>query len=248
MAPSATTKPSEVEILPGKVLLLKVLPPLAIFGTFTASALAMKIAPLCDLLPGDTNKEIITAWTKFAALPELKLVLEPLAIDATKFMIAVAALHLAISILLVLPSGKWGIRIAGLWAMVSMAGAEFCTRKTAFVPAGFPEEYQWLGVMITTVTHLALFLFGALMVFGEYRGTLTSLLNELVAAAKTKKKTTSERESDSPSKQRGREASKSTNGKRDSTPKTSPMKNAMKKADSPTKSPMKSSSPMKIKK
>lgn len=238
MAPTATTKPSEVEILPAKMLLAKVLPPLAIFGTFTASALAMKIAPLCNLLPGDTNKEIINAWTKFAALPELKLVLEPLAIDATKFMIAVAALHLVVALVLILPSGPWGVRIAGLWAMVSMAGAEFCTRKTQFVPAGFPKEYQWLGVMITTATHLALFLFGALMVFGEYRGSLLALLNELVAGVKTKKTTPSEGESDSPSKQRGREASKSTTGKRDSTPKTSPKKTSVK--SSPIKSPPKS--------
>merc|ERR1719440_1269492 len=27
--------------------------------------------------------------------------------------------------------------------MVAMAGAEFCTRQTTYVPAGFSKEFQW---------------------------------------------------------------------------------------------------------
>jgi hypothetical protein len=212
-------------------LLKKALPSLIIFGTFTASALAMKIAPLYGLLPGQTNKEILKAWAKFTALPELQMVLKPLSFDAQKFMIAVAVLHLIVALVIVLPSGPWGARIAGLWAMISMAGAEFCTRKTAFVPAGFPKEYQWLGVYVTTTTHLILFLAGFLMVFSEYRGSLIVMLNELLASATAKGSSSSKTQSTSDSK-RGRPVTspeKGTGSKRDSTPKPT---SAMKKADS----------------
>jgi len=234
MVASATAKPSEAQS--ALKLLLNVLPSLAIFGTFTASALAMKIAPLYGLLPGQTNTEIMKAWAKFAALPELQMVLGPLSFDAKKFMIAVAVVHLVIALVLVSPSGPWGTRIAGLWAMISMAGAEFCTRKTAFVPAGFPKAYQWLGVYITTATHILLFLFGALMVFSQYHGSLIVMINKLLASLKTKGSSSSKTESTS-DKNRGRAAAspeKGTASKRDSTPKP-----AMKKASNST-SPKKS--------
>jgi len=224
MASSATVKAAQGPTTTQR--LWKVVPSLAIFGTFTASALSMKIAPLYGLLPGETNKEILKAWSKFAALPELQMVLKPLSLNVQTFMVAVAVAHLIIAVILVLPSGPWGTRIAGLWAMVAMAGAEFCTRKTAFIPAGFPKEYQWLGVMITTATHALLFLFGFLMVFSEYRGGLIVMLNELMASAKKTSPAKTE-------EQRGRPISpQKTNSKRDSTPKV-----AMKKAgDSPSKS------------
>lgn len=213
MATSATLKAPEAQPLWQKVAV--VIPGLAIFGTFTASSLAMKIAPLFGLLPGNSNKEILSAWAKFAALPQLQLVLKPLAIDAKKFMMAVAAAHLLVALLLVLPSGPWGTRIAGLWAMVAMAGAEFCTRKTAHVPAGFPKEFQWLGVLITTATHITLFLCGAYLVFGKYKGGLVVSLNQMLASLKksyAKKENTEDR---------GRSAQPSPDkkGKRDSTPK-----------------------------
>lgn len=218
-------------------LLWNVLPSLTIFGTFTASALAMKIAPLYELLPGQTNKEIMKAWANFTALPELQMVLKPLSFDAQKFMIAVAGVHLAVALVLLLPSGPWGMRIAGLWAMISMAGAEFCTRKTAFVPAGFTKEYQWVGVYITTATHILLFISGCLMVFSEYHGSLIVMLNQLLASAKIKGSSSSKTESTSEVK-RGRSVASptgpTTGSKRDSTPKP-----AMKKAGDST-SPKKS--------
>lgn len=190
-----------------------VIPGLTIFGTFVASALAMKIAPLLGLLPGNSNKEIMSAWAKFAALPQLQTVLTPLGLDAKKFMIAVAVAHLIVALLLVLPSGKWGTRLAGLWAMVAMAGAEFCTRKTDHVPAGFPKEFKWLGIMITSATHFLLFFCGVFLVFSKHKGGLVAMLNELLASIKkgAAKKV----------EERGRsgEQSPTKTSKRDSTPK-----------------------------
>merc|ERR1719213_1116547 len=136
--PSAPAQPADPKIqTPMWKKVAVVIPALAVFGVFLSSAFAMKIAPLNGLLPGDANKDILAAWKKFAALPELQIVLKPLKLDAAKFMIAVASL-------LVLPSGPWGTRLSGLWVTVSMLGAEFCTQKTGYVPAGlkgmFPKE------------------------------------------------------------------------------------------------------------
>jgi hypothetical protein len=202
---------------------------LAIFGAFTGSALAMKIAPLKGLLPGDANKDILAAWKKFAALPLIDKALKPLNMDATKFMLAVATTHLLVACLLVLPSGKFGSKFAGLWAMASMIGAEYCTRLTAYVPAGFPKEFKTLGAAIGSATHLFLFLCGACLVLSKYEGTLVQMLNGLLAPFKKAQPT------EKPEEQRGRSAqSEDKPGKRDTTPKP------MKKADtppSPSKSP-----------
>merc|ERR1719265_1675923 len=182
-------------------------------GAFTGSALAMKIAPFKGLLPGDANKDILSAWSKFAALPQIDMVLKPLKMDATKFMLAVATMHLVVAMLLVLPTGKYGSKLAGLWAMVAMLGAEFCTRKTAYVPAGFPKEFKTLGAAIGSATHLFLFLCGSVLVFSQYQGTLVQMLNELLAKIKPAPKT---------EEQRGRsgqvDAAEDKGNKRDSTP------------------------------
>jgi hypothetical protein len=182
------------------------------------------------LLPGETNKEILKAWGQFAALPELQMVLKPLSLDAKMFMIAVAVIHLVIAVVIVLPSGPWGTRIAGLWAMVSMLGAEYCTRQTSFVPAGFPKEYKFVGSLITTSTHLFLFVAGFFMVYSKYNGGLIVMLNKLLVAAKPPPA-----EPSSPTKsERGRSSTSPESKKRDSTPKPS-----AKKASSPKSAPSK---------
>jgi len=228
MAPSATapaTKASKIKKY------LVTFSALAIFGAFTGSALAMKIAPLKGLLPGDANKDIMDAWKKFAALPQVDMVLKPLKLDPVKFMLAVATMHLLVAMLLVCPSGKFGSKFAGLWAMVSMLGAEFCTRQTAYVPAGFPKEFKTLGAAIGSSTHLFLFLCGACLVFSKYEGTLVQMLNGLLASIKKPKEEGAKTE-----EQRGRSAqSEDKSGKRDSTPK--PVKKAGESPPSPSKSP-----------
>jgi len=175
----------------------------------------MKIAPLYGLLPGDTNKEILKAWTKFAALPQIDVVLKLLKFDAKKFMVTVAIAHLIVAVLLVIPSGKWGTKLAGLWAMVAMAGAEFCTRKTAHVPAGFGKEFQWLGVLITSATHIFLFLCGAYLLFSKEKESLIAKLNAMLASFKAPKT------EKAPDEARGRstQPSPEKNKNRDSTPK-----------------------------
>eukprot|EP00746_Dinoflagellata_sp_MGD_P003346 gnl/MRDRNA2_/MRDRNA2_106509_c0_seq1.p1 gnl/MRDRNA2_/MRDRNA2_106509_c0~~gnl/MRDRNA2_/MRDRNA2_106509_c0_seq1.p1 ORF type:complete len:263 (-),score=64.84 gnl/MRDRNA2_/MRDRNA2_106509_c0_seq1:188-895(-) len=202
---------------------------LAIFGAFTGSALAMKIAPLKGLLPADMNKDILAAWSKFAALPQIDMVLKPLKMDAAKFMLAVATLHLLIAMILVCPTGKFGTKLAGLWAMVAMLGAEFCTRQTAYVPAGFPKEFKTLGAAVGSATHLFLFLCGACLVFSPYQGTLLQMLSDLLASIKKPAKT---------EEQRGRSAQSEDKGnKRDSTPNP---KSGKKAGGSPPPSPTKS--------
>lgn len=218
MASSGTLKGSEAQPLWQKIGV--VLPGLAVFGSFAASALAMKIAPFFGLLPGDTNKEILKAWAKWSALPQLQMVLKPLGFDSKKFMLAVATTHLVIALMLVLPTGKWGTRLAGLWAMVAMAGAEFCTRTTSHVPPGFPKEFQWVGVLITSATHVGLFICGAFLVFSKYRGGLVPMLNDLLASAKKASSAGSSPSKTSSEELRGRSGSKSPDKKtRDSTPK-----------------------------
>lgn len=228
--PSAPAQPADPKIqTPMWQKVAVVIPALAVFGVFLSSAFAMKIAPLNGLLPGDANKDILAAWKKFAALPELQIVLKPLKLDAAKFMIAVASLHIAVACLLVLPSGPWGTRLSGLWVMVSMLGAEFCTMKTGYVPAGlkamFPKEMKFLGkgpaAHMCTATHAIFFLFGAYLLFGKYKGTLVQMLNGLLASLKKPPEEAKTEE------QRGRTSQGSSDKKRDSTPK------AMKKAGDP---------------
>lgn len=217
MAPTPSPT-SEATPLWKKVLV--VLPGLAVFGSFAASAVAMKIAPLYGLLPGNANKEILKAWGKFSALPQLQMVLKPLALDSKKFMLAIAIAHLIVAALLVFPSGKWGTRLAGLWAMVAMAGAEFCTRQTTYVPAGFSKEFQWLGILITSATHITLFICGAYLLFGKQQGkTVVVMLNEILNSVK--KSEAPEKKEDLKEKEdRGRTAQPSLEkNKRDSTPK-----------------------------
>jgi len=212
----APTKPAASEATPTPLWkkIAAVLPGLAIFGTFAASAVAMKIAPVMGLLPGETNKELIKAWTKFSALPQLEVVLKLLKLDAKKFMITVAIAHLIAAALLVFPSGKYGAKLAGLWAMVAMAGAEFCTRQTAHVPAGFSKEFQWLGVLITSATHIFLFFCGAYVLISSDKGSLVVKLNALLAHFKKPKK-----ESTDEARGRSTPSSPVKNKNRDSTPK-----------------------------
>jgi len=229
MAPVPTVKASEAESLWQKVALL--VPGIAVAATFVGSAVAMKIAPLAGLLPAETNKEILKAWMAFSALPQLQVVLKPLGFGGEKFMMLVAALHLLVVLLLLLPSGPWGTRLAGLWAMVAMAGAEFCTRQKAFVPPGTPAEFKWIAVGIGSATHGFLFVCGCFLVFGNYHGGLIAMLkdvSELMHFAKVNPKVPS-----SPTKeQRGRSAQEPEKGsKRDTTPK--PMKKSQAGESSP---------------
>merc|ERR1712054_250647 len=106
-------------------------------------------------------------------------------------MIAVAIGHITAALMLMLgcpllsvKGNEKGYRLAGIWAMTVMAGAEYCTRKIGFVSVGFPKEYQNLRVLITTGTHVVLFLFGACMALSEFRGGLIVMLRELLESTK----------------------------------------------------------------
>jgi len=156
-------------------LAVYMLPQLAVAFSFAGSALLMKVLPLAGLAPATMQEELLSAYEGFVALPLLKPVLAPLGVGARELMLGLALAHLFAAALLVLPKGPVPARCAGLWAMVAMAGAEYCTRSTGFVPPMTPPQFKWHASVIGTFCHLFLFCCGAACLFREKTFSLGAL-------------------------------------------------------------------------
>lgn len=141
------------------------LPQLVIAGSFIGSALAMKLAPLAGLAPAWMAGEIVTAYKGFAALQPQRALLDAVGMGGREFMLALAVAHCLAAALLMMPEGAWPARCAGFWAMVAMAGAEYCTRTTAFVFPGTPPSMVQIAAWGCSFTHLFLFVLGAALCF-----------------------------------------------------------------------------------
>eukprot|EP00933_Yihiella_yeosuensis_P043571 TRINITY_DN3842_c0_g1_i1.p1 TRINITY_DN3842_c0_g1~~TRINITY_DN3842_c0_g1_i1.p1 ORF type:complete len:261 (+),score=48.04 TRINITY_DN3842_c0_g1_i1:89-784(+) len=136
------------------------LPQLALAGSFAGSAVLMKFATLSGLLPQAISEQILKGWGKFLTTPLLKP-LSTVGISAKQFMLVVAIGHLLMAALLILPSGRRPAQVAGVWAMLSMAGAEYCIRTTGFVLPGVPKGMEFYAGIVNTILHLQLFVAGA---------------------------------------------------------------------------------------
>lgn len=145
-------------------------PQLAILCSFSGSAVAMKLAAFFHLLPAPIETDIVFAYGKFIELPYLKPVLG--GILAREFILALAIAHLFAVALLLLPPGRIPCQAAGLWAMLAMAGAEYCTQTTGFVPPMTPPELVWHAAVFSSFTHAFLFLSGAICVLHRNRESL----------------------------------------------------------------------------
>lgn len=145
-------------------------PQLAIVCSFSGSAVAMKLAAFFHLLPASIETEIVFAYGKFIELPYLKPGLG--GILAREFILALAIAHLFAVALLLLPSGRIPCQAAGLWAMLAMAGAEYCTQATGFVPPMTPPEFVWHAAVFSSFTHAFLFLSGAVCVLHRTKESL----------------------------------------------------------------------------
>eukprot|EP00933_Yihiella_yeosuensis_P072866 TRINITY_DN81409_c0_g1_i1.p1 TRINITY_DN81409_c0_g1~~TRINITY_DN81409_c0_g1_i1.p1 ORF type:complete len:248 (+),score=50.48 TRINITY_DN81409_c0_g1_i1:72-746(+) len=170
--------------------LLKFLPQLAVAASFAGSAVLMKIVPVMNILPKPISKQLVEAWGKFLMTPMLKPVSVKLGVTASQAMVGVAVAHLIAAALLILPSGDAPARVAGVWAMIVMVGAEYCTRVTGFVPPGVPKEMEFYVQCSCTLMHIALFLCGAVCVV---KGGSVGLLPLILGKFKnkdTKTKTT----------------------------------------------------------
>lgn len=133
--------------------LLRMLPQLSIVGAFTGSALVIKVAPLLGLAPKPLQQVI--------RLPLLHPIVSTFSLSAQNVMLALALTHLVAVALLLFPAGSQPAKVAGLWVMVAMAGAEYCTRAADVAPPMTPEEFKWQAQVLGTISHIFLFLCGA---------------------------------------------------------------------------------------
>jgi len=139
------------------------LPQLSIAGSFAGSALAMKLAPLLGVAPAQFGVEVLKVYDAFAALPLTQPILATLRLDVRGFIGALALMHLLTAALLVLPSGSTSAKLAGAWAVVAMAGAEYSMRSTGMPPPGTPPHLAKATAAICTVTHMVLLLCGIVL-------------------------------------------------------------------------------------
>lgn len=141
--------------------LLRMLPQLSIVGAFSGSALVIKVAPLLGLAPKPLQQEVFAAYAKFIHLPLLHPIVSTFSLSAQNVMLALALTHLVAVALLLFPAGSQPAKVAGLWVMVAMAGAEYCTRAADVAPPMTPEEFKWQAQVLGTISHIFLFLCGA---------------------------------------------------------------------------------------
>eukprot|EP00438_Fugacium_kawagutii_P026265 Skav227690 [mRNA] locus=scaffold2761:33949:46878:- [translate_table: standard] len=144
-----------------KKALLGMFPQLCIVGAFAGSALVIKVAPLLGLAPEPLRKEVFDAYAKFIELPLLKPIVSAFGLSAQDVMLALALTHLGAVALLLFPSGSWPSKVAGLWVMIAMAGAEYCTRTADVAPPMTPEEFKRQAQVLGMMTHIFFFLCGA---------------------------------------------------------------------------------------
>lgn len=121
----------------------------------------MKVAPLLGLAPQPLQQEVLAAYKQFVSLPLLQPAVIAFGFSADNAMVALAVAHIAAVALLVLPSGSLPAKAAGLWAMIAMAGAEYCTRAADVAPPMTPPQFKWHAQVLGSITHLFLFLCGA---------------------------------------------------------------------------------------
>jgi len=146
--------------------LVKILPQLVVAGSLGGSALVMKFLPLAGLAPAAFKEEIMASYAKFVALPLLKPVLALINMQVNHFMWMLALCHLVSAALLLWPKGQKPARVAGIWAAVAMAGAEYCTRSTDAVPPMTPPEWKSEAKILGTMMHAVIFLCGVLCCCG----------------------------------------------------------------------------------
>jgi len=136
--------------------------------TFTGSALAMKVGPALGLVPVEIADEVLSSYNKFIEVlsavpaigpvpalgPFIQKLIDALMLDNVKLMLGLAASELLSAVLLAIPGGVWPARVAALWIIIVMVGAEYCTRMTGFVPPGTPSQFHKQVRMALTVTHV----------------------------------------------------------------------------------------------
>jgi len=199
------------------------LPQLVLLPALSGSALAMKLAPVLGLLPGGASAELVAAYAKFVELPPLWAILGPLGLGAKGFMVALALVHLLAAALLALRPGAWAARAAGLWAMVAMVGAEYCTRATGFVPPGVPPKLVWVATAFSSLTHVALFCAGLCLCLRPPDNALRPVAMSIAVAKyrefrSRRAAARAAQASNEPSADRGRTEEAGGSRKRDSTP------------------------------
>jgi len=148
-------------------------------SSLLGSAVAMKLFPTYGLYPGDLKKltfglisgdlsslngEIVSAYGAYASVPYLSDLLKALNLDVRGFMLSLAALHLLASALIFLPEGKRTAQVAGAWAVITMIGAEYCTRISRFQPS-WAKGHETANSIGMTVTHVYLLYHGTRLVF-----------------------------------------------------------------------------------
>jgi len=140
--------------------LLGMFPQLCIVGAFTGS-MVLKVAPLLGLAPKPLEQEVFASYGLFIRLPLLHPITSTLGMSAQNMMLALAVTHIVAVALLLLPSGSQPAKVAGIWAMIAMAGAEYCTRSADVAPPMTPPEFKWQAQVLGSITHVFLFLCGA---------------------------------------------------------------------------------------
>lgn len=158
-------------------------------SSLLGSAVTMKIFPSYGLYPGDLEKftfglisgdlsglngGIVSAYSAYASVPYVSFVLKSLNLDVRGFMLSLAALHLLASALIFLPEGKRTAQAAGVWAVFSMIGAEYCTRVAKFQHS-WAKGQEMADSIFMTILHLYLFYHGIRLVF-QPKGATEAIL------------------------------------------------------------------------
>lgn len=191
------------------------LPQLAVVAAFGGSAVAMKLAPAAGLLPSEVSSGLVEAYVKFLELPGLRAVATPIGLGARGFMTALAVMHLLAAASLAFLSSARLARAVGLWVMVTMSGAEYCTRATGFTPPGVPERYAWHVAAVNSLVHATLFALGLCLCLRPPAVGLLRLAKDFYAAFKARR---AEARADVEAEDRGRPAARGGRRARDATP------------------------------
>jgi len=159
------------------------LPRAAVVASLGGSAVATQLLPAAGLLPGGLSAELTGAYDGFAAVPGVSALTKPLALGGRALMLVLATFHLLAAAALAFQSRRRLTQAAGAWAMIAMVGAEYCTRRSGFVPPGVPERLAWAAACLGTLVHAALFACGLCLCLRPPAVSLLRQAREAVAAA-----------------------------------------------------------------
>lgn len=156
-------------------------PQLVVAGSLSGSALLMKLPVLSGLAPAEFVAHMGKAYGKFVQLPYMQAALKPIGLGPVGLMQVLTVMHLVAAALVLFPSTDIPARVAGAWAILVMAGAEYCTTQSGFLPPGVPPGFEHYAGLFSSGIHCFIGMCGLWLLF--QRSTVSLGLFEAAKAA-----------------------------------------------------------------